>query len=262
MTDQPPEADSAAAEAGPLTIIVGCPARGRHWILPTWDQHVRAAVAEVPGLALVGYQFVVGDDDSPTLDLLDTWDTGRGLVEVRTVDEPRRLDTRDWTTDRLAHMVVLRNLLLGDVRRRDPDLFLSLDADMLLAPGALQQMVDTYQRFQPGGCWAVGGKAYMLGGGQDRSHPSFGVLAATRSRASYTRGDTDYVIDADLLMGIKLMDRRAYGTDYRYDRRGEDVGWSVAVRAAGGRLLWDGRTASKHVTEFPWLYKIDPRVGF
>lgn len=244
------------------SLIVGCPARGRHWILDTWDRHVRAAVAELADVDLAGYQFVVGQDDHPTLDLLSRWEHDRGLVEVRTVEDPPRLDTRGWSLERLALMVGLRNALLADVRRRGPDLFLSLDSDMLLAPGALAQMVETLDRFEREGVWAVGGKAYMLGGGEDRTHPSFGVQRGRPGEQSFVRGDTDQVIEVDVIMGIKLMAQPALNIDYRFSKVGEDVGWSEAVKERGGRLVWDGRTASKHVTEYPWLYLHDHRVGF
>lgn len=256
MTTQPPPSPRR-------TLVVGCPVRGRHWILDTWDRHVRAAVAELDGVDLMGYQFVTGSDDHRTLDVIAWWQHDRGLVEVRTVDEPQRLDTRSWSLERLALMVGLRNALLADVRRRGPDLFLSIDSDMLLAPGALRQMLETLDANSTDrGVWAVGGKAYMLGGGEDRSHPSFGVMAGTPRNRSFVRGDTDQVIDVDVIMGIKLMAQPALNVDYRYSKVGEDVGWSLAVREQGGRLMWDGRTASKHVTEYPWLYLHDQRVGY
>lgn len=244
------------------TLIVGCPVRGRHWILDTWDRHVRAAVAELTDVDLIGYQFVAGVDDQPTLDILASWTEGRGLVEVRTVEEPERIDTRSWTLDRLAHMVGLRNALLHDVRRRGPDLFLSLDADMLLAPSALAQIIATYVDHRDEDVWAVGGKAHMLGGGHDRTHPSYGIRYPDTRNLTFTRGDSDQVVPVDVIMGIKLMGPEAFNVDYAYSKYGEDIGWSMAIAAAGGRLMWDGRTANKHVTEYPWLYLTDPRVGF
>ena len=234
-------------------LIVGCPIRNRHWILPTWRDHVLAAVAELERVTFDGFIFVAGRDDTRDVDLVRSWPE---TLRVITVSEPPRPDVRDWTDlSRYAVMVSLRNLLLGAVRDADPDLFLSLDSDMLLAPGALAGMLEV---FDAGDVAAVGGKAHMIGGGEDRNMPSF----ANAHGASYVRGDTDQVIHPDVIMGIKLMDRRAFNVDYRFDRHGEDIGWSLAAHEAGLRFGWDGRTTSKHVFDYQWLYKPDQRVGF
>lgn len=245
------------------TIAVGCPIRRRHWILPLWRQAIEAEIAATPGLDFVGYKFVAGADDRRDIDLVRSWPD----TEVVTVNEPIRADTRDWRRERLAQMVGLRNCLLPLVRNDAPDLFLSADSDILLAPGSLASMLDVLAQVNDddtnGGrtrdCWAVGGKAFMVGGGISVNEPSFGQRSGLHS---FVRGDTDQIIRADIIMGVKLMTPRAYAVDYRFHKSGEDIGWSLAVAEAGGDLFWDGRVASKHITDYQWLYAVDPRVGF
>lgn len=177
---------------------------------------------------------------------------GRQLHVCHIDEDGGRVDRRDWCEARYHHMVWLRNVLLAEVRRLEPRWFLSLDSDILLAPGVLANLLETAETYD-----AVGGKCYMTPDGT--MCPSY---ADTINLYGMRRDDTDQVIPVDTIMAIKLMGPAAYAVDYQFHFHGEDLGWSAAVKAKGLSLGWDGRVASKHVMSPEVLDKLDPRCGY
>ncbi len=163
---------------------------------------------------------------------------------------------RNWgkVPDRIQRIAELRNLMLGAVRQQAPDLFLSVDSDVLLHPDQLANMVSCLDRFD-----AVGGKCYLnIRGTKD---PSYALI--NKSTGAMRRPDFFGVIKADVIMAIKLMTPAAYTIDYGGgDRRGEDLIWSRRARAAGVRLGFDGRAVAKHVMEPDQRDAYDKRCGF
>lgn len=230
-----------------MSLVVGCPVSRREWILPAWFDHVERA-AEVAGLE-PRYTFVVHPDD-PSWDLIVGRDPNAWLVEA---PFNRGRDVRDWGPPaRYQQMVELRNLLLGAVRLQQPDLFLSLDSDILLHPDQLKFMIEALDRFD-----AVGGRCYMTASGT--RFPSWGRLTRT---GGLQRIDGDGTFPVEVIMACKLMSPKAYAVDYRFDLQGEDVGWSRACTESGVRLGWDGRVIAKHVLAPHLLTARDVRVGF
>jgi hypothetical protein len=178
----------------------------------------------------------------------------RREVVLVPAQEPSRPDIRVWNEDRYHHMVYLRNLLLDSVRTIGPDLFWSVDSDMLVHPEALMYAIDALRRFD-----AVASRAY-LSEGQDTRCPNW----ATYTRmGGLSRQDMDGGSFAvGVIMAIKLMTPPAYKVDYSWNHQGEDIGWSLAAKRLGLTLGWDSRTTSKHVFH-PWeLDKVDIRCGY
>ncbi len=231
-----------------MKLLIGCPVRKREWILPTWKQYALKSAANA-GL-VPEFLFVAGVDDLESC----TWDDSTVIA----VDEPAREDVRRWGSDRLQHMVELRNLLLCEVRKIEPTYFLSLDSDILLHPKAIEGMLEHMNRSD---VWAVGGKAFMAPG---RDCPSYAIFNNGRKApwAGFHRRDSNGVMEVDILMAVKMMKSSAYGVDYVFHKQGEDVGWSLGVTNAGGALLWDGRYCSKHVMKPSKLEQVDVRSGY
>jgi hypothetical protein len=230
-----------------VKLVVGCPVSCREWILPTWFGYVERA-CETAGLDEPGYVFVVHPQDK-------SWDCILDHCSSATlVPAPfhRGRDTRDWLPPRYQQMVTLRNLLLDTVRAEQPDLFLSLDSDILLHADQLKFMIEALERFD-----AVGGRCYMTSAGT--RFPSWGKLTRT---GGLQRVDGDGTFAVDVIMAIKLMSPSAYAVDYVFDLQGEDIGWSKACREHGLTLGWDGRVIAKHVLAPHLLTARDPRVGF
>jgi hypothetical protein len=213
-------------------IVVGCPVRGRKWILTAWrDAVYRALDGEE-----FSFHFVMGPDDQETFDLLRSWEN----VTISFVEEPVYREHK-WTPERYEHMAMLRNTLLRGVRRDNPDYFLSLDSDILLNARAFKGMKEVAEDMHPE-AWAVGGQALM--GGYDR--PSHGFWTSGERAGFVRRPKADGVMKVDVIMAVKLMRPVAYNIDYVFHPKGEDIGWSAQVAERGGGLWWDGRFSSAH----------------
>lgn len=232
---------------------MGCPVRRREWIIGEWFDHVEMASVELGWRPTYAF---VGDRNDPTMRIVaDRCASQDRRVLFAHVDEDlERPDERNWNGDRFGRMVELRNLLLGLVRVENPDYFLSLDSDILLAPKALEEMVESCRSFA-----AVGGATYMTTGG-DR-HPSCGWIEGQRG---FHRKPMEAVgvVRVGVIMAIKLMTPAAYAVDYEMHVQGEDIGWSRACALAGVRLGWDNRSISKHVMEPDHLSVVDTRIGW
>lgn len=231
-----------------MELLVGCPVLQRAWIIPAWFAHL-AVACDRAGLEP---EFIfVGDPmtDAETFDAIEYHAFGR--VHVVEQAEHRTEDIRDWNPQRFERMAFLRNILLREVRALAPDLFLSLDSDILIHPEALANMVRALDRFD-----AVGAKCYMSAG---TACPSYGMLpyGGGLRRPDMSGG----VVEVDVVMAAILMSPAAYAIDYGTHPQGEDVGWSIAARAAGLKLGWDNRCVSRHVMAQAELGLADARCG-
>lgn len=247
-----------------MKIMVGCPIRNREWVFKEWLEHV--LVAFLVCKLEPQFVFVVGSSEDATLDLVsEVCDSHPGSEFVVEEEHDRHLQAGDrvWHRERYRFMAHVRNRVLGLVRDRDPDYFLSLDSDMLIHPGVLSTAITDLTsgiatphkgtRMWPN---AVGAKAYLSIKGKIPNY------ANMKSQGGLYRPDQDGCFPVDVIMAIKLMDRQAYHVDYRYHQQGEDIGWSLACREAGLKLAWDGRIASKHIMTPEQLVSIDPRIGW
>lgn len=232
-----------------VDIIVGCPTQNRAWILPRWFDHVYMAVPVDWNLKFI---LAVPEWDDDTLKLVGDMRT----VEVLITDEPKREDKRNWAdTDSYYHMADLRNSILRSVRVAKPDLYLSLDSDMLSGKETVEQM---YETMLANNADAVGGLTWL-----DPIDPTVTNLADfTHHGSQFRRHENPGQHPVDILMGIKLMGNLAYNVNYEWDAYGEDFGWAKAMKRAGGRVYCDGRSPSKHVMSPEWLDRVDKRVGW
>ena len=231
-----------------MKIVVGCPFSDRSWIFDRWMNHIQDAFS---GLGHdVSFVFVGNQTDLAFLKNVEN----TVLVEF---SEPERLDVRRWNHQRYEHMVLLRNELLGAVRKLGPDLFLSLDSDILLAPNAIQSAIEALS-LHPN-VWAVGLKCFMTP--TSVSHPSMGIWV-DNSHVRFRRNDVSDIATVDIIMAAKLMKPEAYNVDYSFHKNGEDLGWSLNVKLAGGSFIWDGRVTNKHVMSPKFLDVVDRRAGF
>ena len=135
-----------------IDIIIGCPTRNRTWILPTWKKYVEEAV---PDDWYCSYVFVVGEDDEETIEMLSSWDS----TKIIKVTEPEIPEERSWgNKERFRHMAFLRNTMLDYVRKQSPDLFLSLDSDILINSKTICNLYETVVQCNAD---AVGGLTYF-----------------------------------------------------------------------------------------------------
>lgn len=239
-----------------MRLLVGCPVRDRNWILQSWFDHVLVA-GDLAGVDLE-FVFVVAEDDLDSREFLSAWSDEFGLpVDVTVLSEPAFDGRRDWNVDRLEHMVSLRNVMLRRVRKFAPEVFLSLDSDVLLAPESIGKALKIMADESP---VVLGQKAYLSE--FSTRYPNMG-LWANSNHTKFYREDCDYLKTVDIVMAVKFMSPDAYNVDYRYHFLGEDLGWSSAIsKIYGRRLLWDGSTVNKHVMHPDLLGLVDSRVGW
>ena len=236
-----------------MKLLVGCPISRRGWVLPWWFEALQRAVPD--GWDVAG--LFVGDGlDNETWEAMQGAPFSWSLVRSGEKSLPFH---RDWSTaGRYAHMAELRNRLLDHVRFREPDLFLSLDSDVLLHPAALSLALENIGRFD-----AVGMACHMTplvtNAGPVRGStmaPNYGMYRDQRLvRPMLDPG----VRQVDVIMAAKLMSPVAYSVDYRTHRLGEDIGWSLSGRKAGVTFGWDNRVWSRHVMAPSELAFHDPR---
>lgn len=243
-----------------MKLLIGCPIYKREWCFINWYEAARIS-ASIAGYKPddIGFIYVTDRSDVKMKRYIQahTYDH-RDFI---TVDQTCASEERQWNKTRYDEMVFLRNELLKEVRNQAPDLFLSLDSDILLHPLAISNMVDTlsgWNLLSSGPQYgAVGGKTFMTERGED--WPSYANL---NNAGALMRSNTDGVIQVQILMAIKLMTPVAYNVDYEYNDKGEDIGWSLACAERGLKLIFDGRVGNKHLMNLEMLDKVDERVGF
>jgi hypothetical protein len=238
-----------------VRLVIGAPIRDRAWILRQWFDHTLAAVEHAVHVNECELIFIGSAEDDP-----ETYKTalsearrhGITLHWLESVIDDHGPYERRWTFERYSTMVALRNQLLREVRRREPDVFWSLDSDILVAECTLSSALQHLDRFD-----AVGTKLYMTPVG--RFAPSYAMLP---NGGALRRDDADGAFKVDAIMASKVLTSKAYDVNYVHHRQGEDIGWSVAARAAGCSLGWDGTVTSKHVMERESLGVRDKRCGY
>lgn len=234
-----------------MRIAVGCPVRNRGWILPSWFDHVERAF-EALGVEPM-YTFVVGSSEDRTLEIIEQR-APKALV-AHTEEQLLPESSTRWTLPRFHELVTARNKLLINVRALGPDLFLSLDSDILINETTVPNLIETLEAHPN---WAaVGGKLYMTPTGKHT--PSY---AFNKPAGGLVREEAEGCFRVEIIMALKLMQPEAYYVDYRYSEKGEDVAWSLDCAKSGLILGWDGRVANKHVMLNRQLYETDPRVGY
>lgn len=231
-----------------MHLVVGCPVKDRGWIMDRWFDHVESSIPE--GVR-VDYVFVVPEGDT-TLEIIRSRCPQAHLV--LTGEDPHY--ERNWhNKDRYREMVQVRNALLREVRRLNPDIFLSLDSDILLSKECISQAVSVMKE---GGYNAVAPPTFL-----DPSDKRFTNAANIKPRGGFYRATIGARHVVDVIMAIKLMDRAAYQIDYSFNVFGEDFGWSKNARDNGIRMFYAGDIPpSKHVMSRDQLDKVDGRCGF
>jgi len=236
------------------TLAVGCPVRDRAWAIPFWFEHLLNALgpAEIDRSDVTAV-FVGDYSEDGTFRVIEE-NCLKYSINLLVMDRPGTGGTyvRDWKMSRYEQMAELRNALLDGVQSIGPDLFWSLDSDILVADQTLASAIDALDAFD-----AVGSRCYLSNKGT--WCPNYANLSST---GSLLREDSDALKKVGVLMAAKLMTPQAYQIRYVGHRQGEDIGWSLNARKAGLVLGWDGRTISKHVFTPSRINEIDPRCGF
>lgn len=249
------------ADVGSMKLVVGCPVRRREWVAQAWINHVAWATVEA-GFKDSDVEFVfVSHPDDPTNGILSDAASVFG-VKTTFLDDPE-IPTelkRHWSGDRIKTMVRVRNTLLDSVRAKSPDLFLSLDSDILMNVKSLKAML---RLFRTSGHRETRPDVTSHCVHLHPMNTDFPNYAMIKSNGGLQRPMVEgELANVHVLMAAKLMTPNAYNVNYEYDGRGEDIGWSNAVRTKGMHLAWTGKVVSKHCMKASHLDSVDPRCGY
>jgi hypothetical protein len=232
-----------------MDLLVGCPVYRREWIIEPWLNHVMNQNLDLELL------FIVSHDDPTLLKIKKQTKEIRTHIVLDYSESRTDDDSRFWSNDRYKRMVDLRNRLLKNVRDINPDYFISLDSDILAAPGSIGSSISFLEDQNLN---AVASKVYL--DKKRRMYPNYSFLPKT---GVLRRPDVNYsLVDVDVIMAFKIMDKKAYNIDYKLDKRGEDIGWSLACREKGLRLGFNAEITSKHVMNKEMLDCYDERCGY
>ena len=239
--------------------MVGCPFSHRDWIIDAWFEATERALVAA-GVESWSYAFV-GDNADPTWTKIEQHRERTG-VDVRLAREPnaRDIDVRDWRQARYGYMVTIRNMLLDQVRDIGPDVFFSIDSDILVADSSIADLLEDLA----GGADAAGSCTFLSK--PKGPKPSHKTPSCARSRPNSALNTRPYFENAvyrvDVLMAFKAMSPAAYACDYRFHHHGEDIGWSQNCAERGLELVYDTRSVSKHVMSPDALHVVDLRCGY
>lgn len=249
-----------------VKLIVGCPIYKRDWIFPLW-----AAAIERQSISLsdVGFVFVVSSEDTNTIQMLQKWKDIRKeipLFEIVYKDDiphhEHKANSRQWTMSKYHNMISLRNCLLENVRKYEPDFFFSLDSDIIIQNNLTIQLLVSHIK---DGADAVSPLAYMTPFGVD--FPS--VMSWIGEPGKKALRNKNYPIGtyfkSDVIMAAKMMSKDVYkNVDYTFHSQGEDLGWCGKAHEKGFKNLYSASYIyAPHIMHpqmiEPYLKNGDPR---
>lgn len=225
-------------------IVVGCPVYERGWVLESWFDGVAH-------LGDVTFCFVVTPGEDDTEDIIRRRATH---YEIAYVTEGHHSTARDWANGaRIATLAHCRNVLDDLVRQLDPDVFVSVDSDIILPANAsdLLAPLDRYDVVAP--LVFLGPSTITNAFADNRVHPL--------RRLQPQRG----VAKADVVCAAKAVTRDVLANrsvSYAQHRHGEELLWCRAVRDSGFDIGWNGDVRCKHVMSREALDRADQRIGW
>jgi hypothetical protein len=216
-----------------------------HWFdaLEDWAPHLD-----------IEYAFVYTPGSDDTLDIISERAPNAHWSTYMAGDHSTK---RNWGEEsRLRTMADLRNELLKVVRGIEPDLFLSLDSDILVPPWFDARVL--FDEFDDAPYDGVALLSY-LGLGSITNAFYEDRHRRTRAKVYDALAPVDIICASKLMSRELLMDERvAYG----YHVAGEDLYWSKTATTYGYRLGLDSRVKCKHIMKPEQLERVDERVGF
>jgi hypothetical protein len=232
-------------------LIIGCPVYKRDWILKHWFECIERQSFPLED---IGFVFELGPEDEETHQILFDWQGQHPEVSVfdarintneRHYEHPE--GHRKWSYDKYYNMIELRNSLLERVRCIGPDKYFSLDSDILLEDNTIiEQLWDISETKNVD---AVSPLMYMTPKGTE--FPS--VMSwlpdlpgkARRIHENYSIGK---LFQADVIMAAKMMNKPVYeNINYRFNRQGEDLGWSHECQIQGYKLWCASHIYGSHI---------------
>ncbi len=235
-----------------MKLAIGCPIYERAWILPTWLDSIKEWQTDIAWVD-IELVFVTTPGEDETADII----AGVDWAPVHTYEmlEGTHSTERNWGhKERLNTMVALREALRREVAVIEPDLFFSLDSDIIPHYEGLHPLTDAINE----GFDAVAALAYLSANGTHITNAFYMDRHVPRRIKVYNA-----LQPADVLCAAVLMTPEVFtSVPYEYDRLGEDIGWSRNAREAGFKLGIDTSVQFKHVMSEDRLHMTDDRIGW
>ena len=223
-----------------MKLVIGCPIYKRDWIFPYWAAAIEKQTID---LSKVGFVFITSSDDEKTINYINLWKKANpkiGMIEVISKDDiahhEHAQNARQWTMSKYHNMIALRNCLLSEVRKIQPDYFFSLDSDILLQNQTTIELLISHIK---DGADAVSPLMYMTPFGTD--FPS--VMTWIDEPGKKAKRLSNYPIGtyfkSDIIMAAKMMSKDVYNNvDYAFHSQGEDLGWCGEAYKNGYKNLY------------------------
>lgn len=223
-----------------MNLIIGCPIYKRDWIFPVW-----AAAIERQSVPLnkLGFVFVVSSSDQRTILMLKHWKSMHPEIGIFDIVEKNDIahhehmeNSRQWTMSKYHNMISLRNCLLQNVRKYQPNYFFSLDSDVIIQNDSTLELLIGHIK---DGADAVCPLMYMTPFGVD--FPS--VMTWIDKPGEKAKRNKDYPIGtyfkSDVIMAAKMMSKEVYNNvEYIFHSQGEDLGWCSEAHRKGYSNLY------------------------
>lgn len=249
-----------------MKLIIGCPIYKRDWIFPVW-----AAAVERQSVPMqdIGFVFVASSNDEKTVSFLQKWKDAHKEVPVFDIvfkddiaHHEHGQNSRQWTMSKYYNMISLRNCLLENVRKYNPDFFFSLDSDIILQNSSTVELLISHIK---DGADAVSPLMYMTPFGTD--FPS--VMSWLDEPGKKAKRTKEYPIGtyfkSDIIMAAKMMSKPVYqNVNYIFHSQGEDLGWCSDAHQKGYNNLYSASYIyAPHIMHpqmlSPYLKGGDPR---
>lgn len=232
-----------------MKLIIGCPIYKRNWILHHW---IRCILNQSVDISDIGFIFEVSPGDYETINSLHTWKNMDKRIPLFEINERADIphfehapNSRQWTISKYHNMVSLRNSILDRVRFHQPDMYLSLDSDILLENSNTIEFLSAHIK---DGADAVSPLMFMTPTGT-----MFPSVMSWRSEI----GDKAYrqekyplgsYFKSDIIMAAKMMSKDVYmNVDYEVHSQGEDLGWSKNAGLKGYELYSASYIYANHI---------------
>jgi hypothetical protein len=243
-----------------MRLVVGCPVYERAWILRDWFSAVADAVAytkQVRDDITLEFAFAYTPSEDDTLDVIHEQAELLGApVSVVTVTEGTHSKERNWGDHRrLWTLTDLRNVLLNRVAELAPDLYFSLDSDLLIASNVILGLVeDMYGRYD-----AVAPLTFLARSQSITNAFYYDRHVRRRVKVLNALQPADIICAAKMLPEHMVQDEQMR---YVFHTAGEDIGFGDRGRELGYTFGIDTALKVKHIMEPEDMDKVDSRVGF
>ncbi len=223
-----------------MKLLIGCPIYKRDWIFSSWAAAIERQSID---LSKIGFVFITSSNDENTYQCINTWKKIHPEIPyLETVPKDDIVhhehsnNSRQWTMSKYYNMISLRNSLLNEVRKIQPDYFFSLDSDIILQNSkSIELLISHIQD----GADAVSPLMFMTPFGIDFPSVMSWIDDPGKKAMRLSNYPLGTYFKSDIIMAAKMMSKDVYNNvDYTFHTQGEDLGWCADAHKKGFKNLY------------------------